>query len=86
MSKISKTTITFTVLHRTGDEGLEAAREYNHYLDGPLGYVMQEAWDGGMVGLESDPVTEAIPDAEVEAELLAMGNDGTFFEVPEPPC
>ena len=79
---ISKTTISFTVLHRTGDEGLEEAsqRNYDHYLDSPLGYILQEAWDGGMVGIESEPVTIAIPDDHVREELLAMGNDGTFFE------
>jgi hypothetical protein len=80
--EISKTTITFTVLHRTGDEGLvEAARrDYDHFLDSPLGYVLQESWDGGMVGLESDPITVPVPDGQVGAELIALGNDGTFFD------
>lgn len=82
MSAISKTTITFTVLHRTGDEGLVEAgnRDYGHYLDSPLGYIMQESWDGGMVGVESEPTTVPVPASKVERELLAMGNDGTFFE------
>lgn len=80
---ISKTTITFTVLHRSDDpvlSGREFIGEYDSPTDGLLGYVMQEAWDGGMVGIEGDPVTAPVPDDQIEDELLAMGNDGTFFE------
>lgn len=85
MSRISKTTITFTVLHRTDDEGLVEAqyRDYDHYLDSPLGYVLQESWDGGMVGREGEMVTVPVPDDQVEQELRALGNDGSFFEEDE---
>jgi len=82
MTEVSKTTITFTVLHRSDDPALsgeETWGEYNHAYDGPLGYLMQESWDGGMVGLEGDWVTVPVPDDQVKAELLKMGNDGTFF-------
>lgn len=83
MTRISKTTITFTVLHYSDDpvvSGAEFIGEYERPTDGMLGYVMQEAWDGSMVGMESDPVTVPIPDDQVESELLALGNDGRFFD------
>lgn len=81
-TRISKTTVTFTVLHRTEDFPLkdEFFGEYDNPYDGVLGYLMKEAWDGGMVGLESDPVTTPVPDDHVKDELRAMGNDGTFFD------
>jgi hypothetical protein len=83
MTQISKTTVTFTVLHRTDDpvlSGQETIGEYDHAYDGLLGYIMRESWDGGMVGVESDPKTVPVPDDQVPGELLAMGNDGTFFD------
>ena len=82
MADIAKTQITFTVLHRADDpvlSGKEFIGEYDRPTDGLLGYVMQEAWDGGMVGIESDPVTTPVAPGDVKAELLAMGNDGEFF-------
>jgi hypothetical protein len=81
--KIKKTTMTFTVLHRADAFPLpddEFWGEYDGPYAGPLGFLMQEAWDGGMVGIESDGVTVDVPDDQVETELIAMGNDGTFFE------
>lgn len=68
MSKISKTIITFTVLHRTDDQPED------------LDHALREAFDGGMVGLETDSVTVPVPDDDVEDELVALGSDGTFFE------
>lgn len=81
-SKISKTTITFTVLHRTDDFPLNGQfwGEMNGPYDGELGYLMQEAWDGGMVGIESESVTVPVADDQVRSELLSMGNDGEFFD------
>ena len=82
-TKVSKTTITFTVFHRTDDNpftGVEETwGEYDHPFDGPLGLAMQEAWDGSMVGMESEPVTVPVPEEQLEAALQAIGNDGEFF-------
>lgn len=82
LPKISKTTITFTVLHRADDFPLggEYFGEYDNPYDGELGYLMKEAWDGGMVGSESEAVTVEVPEDQVRDELRALGNDGTFFD------
>lgn len=82
MTRIKKTTITFTVLHRADDypNDEEIWGEMDNPYDGELGYLMKEAWDGGMVGMESDAVTVDVPEDQVRGELLAMGNDGTFFD------
>jgi len=82
-SPIMKTTVTFTVLHRSDDPilcGEEFIGEQNGPTDGLLGYLLEEAWNGGMVGLESDPDTVPVPRNRVAAELLSMGNDGHFFD------
>jgi hypothetical protein len=67
---ISKTTITFTVLHRTDEpivEGLEEA--------------MARSMDGHAVGWETGQVTMPVPADLVPYELGELGNDGTFFDV-----
>lgn len=66
---VSKTTITFTVLHLS-DEPLPADLE-----------AVLEATDyGNAVGLETKRETTEIPDDDVQTELLALGNDGEFFD------
>ena len=67
MTTISKTTFTFTVLHRTDDppEDLEAA--------------LRESWDGNAVGLETAVEVVGVADEDVSDQLVLLGNDGDFF-------
>lgn len=65
---IRKTTFTFTVLHRE---------------DAPLADiedVLREASDGHAVGAVADVHSTNLPTEAVRAQLLALGNDGTFFD------
>lgn len=66
---ISKTIIEITLLHPS---------------DSPLtGYdvkdVLYEMDEGSAVGWETSRKTAAVPADRVSAELIALGNDGTFF-------
>ena len=70
MAKIVKTVFTYTVLHP----------DYIKF-DGDLRAAMAEAWDGHAVGLETSVKSEIMKTPkQVEKELLALGNDGAFFE------
>jgi len=69
-SGIVKTTITFTLLHRA-DNPLD---EYT------IEEVLYETREGWAVGWETGRVTEPISPDRVADELVALGNDGTFFE------
>lgn len=64
---ISKTTITFTVLHVDGElpESLEDILAVSDY--------------GNAVGAVTKTTVEAVADDEVHDELIALGNDGEFF-------
>lgn len=73
MTGIVKTTITFTVLHRAD----------NPLSDHTLEEVLWEASEGDAVGWETDRVTQPVPDDRLADELIALGNDGTFFDVYE---
>lgn len=68
MTTISKTTYTFTVLHRTDEppRGLHDA--------------VVEAEGGHAVGLDTHETTVPIADSDVATELRALGNDGSFFD------
>lgn len=68
MTTISKTVFTFTVLHPTNEplEDLELA--------------ISRATDDNAVGYEDVVSTEVLPDDQVESELVALGNDGYFFD------
>lgn len=68
MTEISKTTITLTVLHYS-DEPLSPSLEW----------VLEEIDTGNAVGWETGRVTVAVPADAVRGELLALGNDGEFF-------
>jgi hypothetical protein len=68
MSTIAKTTFTFTVLHRS-DEPLE-----------DLSAAIYEASEGHAVGMGSHQTTVPVPDSQVPAELVALDNDGSFFD------
>lgn len=65
---ISKTVISFTVLHRT-DEPIEDLQD-----------ALSRSFDGHAVGLETAQNTEQIADFQVADELIALGNDGEFFD------
>ena len=69
MSKISKTTFTFTVLHRTDEQPTSLVQ------------AMEEADTGDMVGAEKRTKTVGVADNLVAWELQQMGSDATFFEV-----
>lgn len=69
MSRIVKTTITFTVMHLV-----------NEPLPGDLQVVLEETDTGNAVGLETGRYTVEVSDHQVPAELKALGNDGSFFD------
>lgn len=64
---IVKTVFTFTVLHRAD----------NHI--GSIEEAMYEANEGDAVGWETDSSTVPVSPDRVADELVALGNDGTFF-------
>jgi len=77
---ISKTTITFVVLHRT-DEPLDNFEQHGDGpLDNSLGEALARSWDGNAVGSIVTDETVPVPDEQVEDELVALGNDGEFFD------
>lgn len=78
MSTISRTTFTFTVLHRT-DEPFDNFHG-DGPLDGSLGEALSRSWDGNAVGAVTEEVTEEVADFDVKDELVALDNDGTFFD------
>jgi len=67
---IVKTTITIAVLHR-GDNPMT-----EHGID----EVLYEMNEGEAVGWETSRVTDPVPADQVCDELVALGNDGTFFD------
>lgn len=76
---ISKTTFTFTVLHRA-DEPFEEGNE-DSWDDNPLGEALARSWDGHAVGRITKQETRDIELPEtVRSELVALGNDGEFFD------
>lgn len=81
MTTISKTTFTFTVLHRT-DEPFND--DYDSGYDGPfcgsIAEAMQRSFDGNAVGDVTAEETVPVEDADVADELVALGNDGEFFD------
>lgn len=66
---IAKTVYGFTVLHRADEKpvGLEDA--------------IAQSYDGHAVGMETSEETTKIEDKDVEDELVALYNDGTFFDI-----
>lgn len=69
MPEISKTTLTFTVLHRSDQP-----------LSRDIGEILEETDTGHAVGWETNRVTVSVPANKVRDELLALGNDGEFFD------
>jgi hypothetical protein len=78
-NKISKTTFTFVVLHRTDEPFVGTPDHSGPYADS-LGEALERSWDGHAVGWTVDAVTEEVPDQDVSEELGKLGNDGTFFD------
>lgn len=76
---ISKTTFTFTVLHRTDEPFIWDGQEGVGPYDNNLGEALARSWDGHAVGWVADETT-VVPSDQVAAELVALGNDGTFFD------
>lgn len=71
MAKIIKTIITLTLLHREDFPLSQMSLEQ-------IGHEMDEGDCVGSFGTVSE---EAVPLAKVPAELEALGNDGTFFDL-----
>lgn len=65
---ITRTTFHFTVLHRT-DEPLYDIEE-----------AMARSMDGNAVGQVSGTTVTTLDNDEVPDELIALDNDGTFFD------
>lgn len=80
---ITQTTFVFTVLHRT-DEPFDPygmGGGFYHAYDSELGQAMQRSFDGHAVGRETVvSQTEFMEPKSVRDHLIAMGNDGTFFD------
>jgi len=68
---IVKTTVTLTVLHRDTDACLDGM---------PLEEIAALIDDGPAIGQVETTNIEFLADDNVEAELKAIGNDGTFFD------
>ena len=76
---ISKTTFTFTVLHRTDEPFSDDYEHYDHAFDGALGEAMARSHDGHAVGWVVSVETSEVADADVPEALVELGNDGEFF-------
>lgn len=68
MRLIRKTTYTFVVYHEA-DEPPEN-----------LTHAMNEAFDGSMVGSVINERIDDVAADKLHDELVAIGNDGTFFD------
>ena len=68
---VAKTVITLTMIHPVDLDPAEMSpADIAYHLDG-----------GEFVGGRTSITTTAILDIDVEQELKALGNDGTFFEL-----
>jgi len=65
---ICKTTYTYVVYHEQDDDPQDI---YN---------AIQQAYDGGMVGATVSESTTPVDPDKLHEELVAIGNDGLFFE------
>lgn len=66
---ISQTTFVFTVLHRTDER------------PATIDEAVRETYDGRAVGAVVHALTGPVADAAVPDALVALGNDGTFFDL-----
>ena len=67
--QIKQTTFTLTVLHRADEDPTDLNIES----------VLQEIDSGSMIGQVDLGRQEDVPQNELQDRLLAIGNDGTFF-------
>lgn len=68
--KVHKTIMQITILH-----------PFDEAVDGePLAYIAFQIDEGGWLGRSVVVYTTPVPHHEVEAECMALGNDGSFFE------
>jgi hypothetical protein len=68
MTHVQKTTYTYVVYHTADDPPQD------------MSHAMREAFDGSMVGqVINERIDDVAPDKLVD-ELIAIGNDGEFFE------
>ena len=72
---IVKTTVTITVLHRAD----------NPLTDHGIDEVLYEMSEGDAVGWETDRDAVPVDPKDVLGELIALGNDGTFFDDDDEP-
>lgn len=77
MSRIVKTVITVTVLHET--HGLDT--EYVYGMD--LAEIAEFIDTGAGIGDKTVVSNKVLDVGDVRQELLALGNDGTFFDLTE---
>lgn len=75
MSKIFKMEITTAILIQAADREEASERLANLTLS----EIADEMDSGDLIGQENRGNLVEVPRAEVESELEAMGNDGTFF-------
>jgi hypothetical protein len=80
MTTISKTTFTFTVLHRTDEPFTWDESDGDGPLDNNLGEALSRSWDGHAVGWVTSEETVGVPDIEVPEALVELSNDGSFFD------
>lgn len=67
---IMKTTITLTILHHKDSDIQNMS----------LADIVYQIDDGDCIGDAKNVTTEPVPEDKVNDELLAMGNDGSFFD------
>lgn len=65
---IDKTTYTFVVYHENDDPPIS------------LRHAIAESYDGSMVGAVTNERTDAVHPDNLRDELIAIDNDGTFFD------
>jgi len=80
MTTIVKTTFTFAVLHRADEPFTWDEASGDGPLDNNLGEALARSWDGHAVGMITSEETVDVPDEQVETELVALYNDGEFFD------
>jgi hypothetical protein len=68
-TRIQKTTLTFTVLHPATDDLEEM----------PIEAIWNECDGGAFVGACTERIKTDVSDRAVKKELMALGNDGEFF-------
>jgi len=74
---IYKTTITVTVFHEAYDQQAAETNMAHRELE----EVASQIDSGDWIGQTEIGPTVRVPRSKLKSELLAIGNDGTFFEM-----